>query len=85
MEAIALLGAEDEQGPEVSVAGRIVARLMGKASFLKVLIGLVKFSPMYAGMKLEMNLAEFKKLILGISLESVVHSLGLRRGGYDSS
>ena len=25
LEAIALLGAEDEQGPEVSVAGRIVA------------------------------------------------------------
>ena len=36
--AISLLNEEDETGPEVSVAGRIVAfRLMGKASFLKIL------------------------------------------------
>ena len=36
--AISLLSEEDETGPEVSVAGRIVAfRLMGKASFLKIL------------------------------------------------
>ncbi|MEC8355652.1 MAG: lysine--tRNA ligase, partial [Verrucomicrobiota bacterium] len=37
-EAIRLLPEDEEQGPEVSVAGRIVAfRLMGKASFLKIL------------------------------------------------
>src|SRR6056300_45791 len=37
-EAIGLLGEEEELGPEVSVAGRIVAfRLMGKAAFLKLL------------------------------------------------
>jgi lysyl-tRNA synthetase class 2 len=37
-EAQALLTEDMEEGPEVSVAGRIVAfRLMGKASFLKVL------------------------------------------------
>ena len=37
-EAIGLLPEDVEQGPEVSVAGRIVAfRLMGKASFLKIL------------------------------------------------
>ena len=38
LQARALLPEEDEEGPEVSVAGRIVAfRLMGKASFLKIL------------------------------------------------
>ena len=37
-EAIGLLSESEESGPEVSVAGRIVAfRLMGKAAFLKVL------------------------------------------------
>ena len=37
-EAVALLPEEEETGPEVSVAGRIVAfRLMGKASFIKIL------------------------------------------------
>ena len=37
-QAVSLLQDEDETGPEVSVAGRIVAfRLMGKASFLKIL------------------------------------------------
>ena len=37
-EAIGLLSEEEESGPEVSVAGRIVAfRLMGKAAFLKLL------------------------------------------------
>ena len=37
-EAIGLLIEEEESGPEVSVAGRIVAfRLMGKAAFLKLL------------------------------------------------
>ncbi|MDG1172736.1 MAG: OB-fold nucleic acid binding domain-containing protein, partial [Opitutales bacterium] len=37
-QAIGLLGEEEELGPEVSVAGRIVAfRLMGKAAFLKLL------------------------------------------------
>ena len=38
LQAQCLLPEEDEEGPEVSVAGRIVAfRLMGKASFLKIL------------------------------------------------
>ena len=38
LQAQGLLPEEDEEGPEVSVAGRIVAfRLMGKASFLKIL------------------------------------------------
>ena len=37
-QVVSLLQDEDETGPEVSVAGRIVAfRLMGKASFLKIL------------------------------------------------
>ena len=37
-EAIGLLPEDQEEGPEVSVAGRIVAfRLMGKATFLKIL------------------------------------------------
>ena len=37
-EALALLPEDLEEGPEVSVAGRIVAfRLMGKASFLKII------------------------------------------------
>ena len=36
LQAQSLLPEEDGRGPEVSVAGRIVAfRLMGKASFLK--------------------------------------------------
>lgn len=38
VEALALLPEQVEEGPEVSVAGRIVAlRLMGKASFMKIL------------------------------------------------
>ena len=37
-QAVELLSGEEEIGPEVSVAGRIVAfRLMGKAAFLKLL------------------------------------------------
>ena len=37
-EAVSMLGEGEEMGPEVSVAGRIVAfRLMGKAAFLKLL------------------------------------------------
>jgi lysyl-tRNA synthetase class 2 len=37
-QAVGMLGEEEELGPEVSVAGRIVAfRLMGKAAFLKLL------------------------------------------------
>ena len=38
IEAVSLLQEDEELGPEVSVAGRIIAfRLMGKASFIKIL------------------------------------------------
>ena len=38
VQACALLPENEEEGPEVSVAGRIVAfRVMGKATFLKIL------------------------------------------------
>ena len=38
LEACGLLPEEEEEGPEVSVAGRLVAfRVMGKATFLKIL------------------------------------------------
>ncbi|MEC8044601.1 MAG: lysine--tRNA ligase [Verrucomicrobiota bacterium] len=67
LEAIALLGAEDEQGPEVSVAGRIVAfRLMGKASFLKVLDRSGKIQSYVRRDEIgDESYAEFKKLDLG--------------------
>ena len=38
VEATGMLPEDQEEGPEISVAGRIVAfRLMGKATFLKIL------------------------------------------------
>ena len=51
-EAQALLPEKMEEGPEVSVAGRIVAfRLMGKASFIKILDRKGEFSLMSGGTK----------------------------------
>ena len=66
-----LLSEDMEEGPEVSVAGRIVAfRLMGKASFLKVLD---RDGRMQAYVRRDEigdeEYASFKKLILVILLE----------------
>ena len=66
-QVIAMLGEEEEIGPEVSVAGRIVAfRLMGKASFLKLLdrAGKVQAYVRKDGIG-EDQYASFKKLDLG--------------------
>ena len=68
-EALALLPEEDEGegGPEVSVAGRIVAfRLMGKASFLKILDRAGKIQSYVRRDEIgEEDYASFKKLDLG--------------------
>ncbi|HQU09562.1 MAG TPA: OB-fold nucleic acid binding domain-containing protein, partial [Opitutales bacterium] len=66
-QAIALFDEATEAGPEVSVAGRIVAfRLMGKASFVKILD---RDGPIQAYVSRddlgEAVYAEFKKLDLG--------------------
>ena len=66
-QAVSLLQDEDETGPEVSVAGRIVAfRLMGKASFLKILDRSGKIQSYVRKDELgEESYASFKKLDLG--------------------
>ena len=66
-EAIGLLPEDEEQGPEVSVAGRIVAfRLMGKASFLKILDRSGKIQSYVRRDEIgEDQYASFKKLDLG--------------------
>lgn len=66
-EAISLLPEDEEQGPEVSVAGRIVAfRLMGKASFLKILDRSGKIQSYVRRDEIgEDQYASFKKLDLG--------------------
>ena len=66
-EAIALLPVEEETGPEVSVAGRIVAfRLMGKASFIKILDRAGKIQSYVRRDEIgEDEYALFKKLDLG--------------------
>ena len=66
-EAIALLPVEEETGPEVSVAGRIVAfRLMGKASFIKILDRAGKIQSYVRKDEIgEDEYALFKKLDLG--------------------
>ena len=65
--AVGLLGEEDEIGPEVSVAGRIVAfRLMGKAAFLKLLDREGKIQAYVRKDEIgEDEYATFKKLDLG--------------------
>ena len=66
-EAIGLLGEGEESGPEVSVAGRIVAfRLMGKAAFLKLLDREGKIQAYVRKDEIgEDEYATFKKLDLG--------------------
>ncbi len=66
-EVLSLLSEEEEQGPEVSVAGRIVAfRLMGKASFLKILDRSGKIQSYVRKDEIgEEEYAAFKKLDLG--------------------
>lgn len=66
-EAIALLAESMEIGPEVSVAGRIVAfRLMGKASFIKILDRAGKIQSYVRKDEIgEMEYNSFKKLDLG--------------------
>ena len=66
-EAIALLAEGMEIGPEVSVAGRIVAlRLMGKASFIKILDRAGKIQSYVRKDEIgEMEYNSFKKLDLG--------------------
>jgi lysyl-tRNA synthetase class 2 len=66
-EAVALLPEEEETGPEVSVAGRIVAfRLMGKASFIKILDRAGKIQSYVRKDEIgEDEYALFKKLDLG--------------------
>ena len=66
-EAIGLLSEEEEIGPEVSVAGRIVAfRLMGKAAFLKLLDREGKIQAYVRKDEIgEDEYATFKKLDLG--------------------
>ena len=66
-QAVSLLQDEDETGPEVSVAGRIVAfRLMGKASFLKILDRSGKIQSYVRKDEIgEESYASFKKLDLG--------------------
>jgi len=66
-QAIALLPLDVEEGPSVSVAGRIlVFRLMGKASFIKILDrdGLIQ-GYVSANQIGEKNYEDFKKLDLG--------------------
>ena len=66
-EALKLLPEEEEEGPEVSVAGRIVAfRLMGKASFLKIIDRDGKIQSYVRKDEIgEEEYARFKKLDLG--------------------
>ena len=66
-EALELLPEEDEEGPDVSVAGRIVAfRLMGKASFLKIIDRDGKIQSYVRKDEIgEEEYARFKKLDLG--------------------
>ncbi|MEL0005371.1 MAG: amino acid--tRNA ligase-related protein, partial [Opitutales bacterium] len=66
-EAVALLKEDDELGPEVSVAGRIVAfRLMGKAAFLKLLDRAGKIQAYVRRDEIgDDEYAAFKKLDLG--------------------
>ena len=66
-EAILLLKDEEEVGPEVSVAGRIVAfRLMGKAAFIKLLDREGKIQAYVRRDEIgEDDYASFKKLDLG--------------------
>ena len=66
-EAQALLPEEMEEGPEVSVAGRIVAfRLMGKASFIKILDRKGRIQSYVRRDEIgEEEYASFKKLDLG--------------------
>ena len=66
-EALQLLPEELEEGPEVSVAGRIVAfRLMGKASFLKIIDRDGKIQSYVRRDEIgEEAYADFKKLDLG--------------------
>ena len=67
VEALESLPEEDEEGPEVSVAGRIVAfRLMGKASFLKIIDRDGKIQSYVRKDEIgEEEYARFKKLDLG--------------------
>ena len=66
-EALNLLTEEEENGPEVSVAGRIIAfRLMGKASFLKILDRAGKIQSYVRKDEIgDEEYATFKKLDLG--------------------
>ena len=66
-EALELLSEDAEEGPEVSVAGRIVAfRLMGKASFLKIIDRDGKIQSYVRKDEIgEEEYARFKKLDLG--------------------
>lgn len=66
-QAVGLLGEGEETGPEVSVAGRIVAfRLMGKAAFLKLLDREGKIQAYVRRDEIgEDEYAAFKKLDLG--------------------
>src|SRR6056300_2110203 len=66
-EAFGMLKEEDETGPEVSVAGRIMAfRLMGKASFIKILDRAGKIQSYVRRDEIgEEEYAAFKKLDLG--------------------
>lgn len=66
-EALDLLMEEEENGPEVSVAGRIIAfRLMGKASFLKILDRAGKIQSYVRKDEIgDEEYATFKKLDLG--------------------
>ena len=66
-EALGLLPEDLEEGPEVSVAGRIVAfRLMGKASFLKIIDRDGKIQSYVRRDEIgEEAYADFKKLDLG--------------------
>ena len=66
-EALGLPVEDEENGPEVSVAGRIIAfRLMGKASFLKILDRAGKIQSYVRKDEIgEEEYASFKKLDLG--------------------
>ena len=67
VEATGMLPEDQEEGPEVSVAGRIVAfRLMGKATFLKILDRKGKIQSYVRRDEIgEEEYAAFKKLDLG--------------------
>ena len=67
VEACALLPENEEEGPEVSVAGRIIAfRVMGKATFLKILDRKGKIQSYVRRDEIgEDEYAVFKKLDLG--------------------